>query len=137
VRICVLIAAKNEGIAIGSTIESIVSAGVDKKDVYLVSDGSSDDTALLGMARGIRVLDLPVNGGKSLAIAKGIKHFNLASYDLRWPMQIPLSNPATSPPWDAPLKNSRMRRLLAAKSNLGLRTGSRLGVLYSMRLVTG
>ena len=81
-RICVLIAAKNEGIAIGSTIESIVSAGVDKRDVYLVSDGSSDDTALLGMARGIQVLDLPVNGGKSLAIAKGIKHFNLASYDL-------------------------------------------------------
>ena len=81
-RICVLIAAKNEGIAIGSTIDSIVSAGVDKKDVYLVSDGSSDDTALLGMARGIQVLDLPVNGGKSLAIAKGIEHFNLASYDL-------------------------------------------------------
>ena len=81
-RICVLIAAKNEGIAIRSTIDSIVSAGVDKKDVYLVSDGSSDDTALLGMARGIQVLDLPVNGGKSLAIAKGIKHFNLASYDL-------------------------------------------------------
>jgi biofilm PGA synthesis N-glycosyltransferase PgaC len=81
-RACVLIAAKNEGIAIGSTIDSIVSAGVDKKDVYLVSDGSSDDTALLGIARGIRVLNLPVNGGKSLAIAKGIKHFNLASYDL-------------------------------------------------------
>jgi biofilm PGA synthesis N-glycosyltransferase PgaC len=79
-RICVLIAAKNEGIAIGSTIDSIVSAGVDKKDVYLVSDGSSDDTALLGRGRGIQVLDLPVNGGKSLAIAKGIKHFNLASY---------------------------------------------------------
>ena len=81
-RVCVLIAAKNEGIAIASTIDSIVSAGVDKRDVYLVSDGSTDDTALLGMARGIQVLDLPVNGGKSLAIAKGIKHFNLASYDL-------------------------------------------------------
>jgi poly-beta-1,6-N-acetyl-D-glucosamine synthase len=81
VRICVLIAAKNEGIAVGSTIDSIVSAGVDKRDVYLVSDGSSDDTALLGRGRGIQVLDLPVNGGKSLAIAKGIKHFNLASYD--------------------------------------------------------
>ena len=81
-RICVLISAKNEGIAIGSTIDSIVSAGVDKKNVYLVSDGSSDNTALIGTARGIQVLDLPVNGGKSLAITKGIKHFNLASYDL-------------------------------------------------------
>jgi len=81
-RICVLIAAKNEAIAIGSTIDSIVSAGVDKKHLYLVSDGSSDNTALLGMGRGIQVLDVPVNGGKSLAIAKGIKHFDLASYDL-------------------------------------------------------
>jgi cellulose synthase/poly-beta-1,6-N-acetylglucosamine synthase-like glycosyltransferase len=81
-RICVLIAAKNEAIAIGSTIDSIVSAGVDKKHVYLVSDGSSDNTALLGMGRCIQVLDAPVNGGKSLAIAKGIKHFDLASYDL-------------------------------------------------------
>ena len=81
-RICVLIAAKNEGIAIVSTIDSVVSAGVDKNDVYLVSDGSSDDTATLGRARGIQVLELLVNGGKSLAIAKGIKHFNLASYDL-------------------------------------------------------
>jgi len=81
-RVCVLIAAKNEGIAIVSTIDSVVSAGVDKNDVYLVSDGSSDDTAELGRARGIRVLELLVNGGKSFAIAKGIKHFNLASYDL-------------------------------------------------------
>jgi biofilm PGA synthesis N-glycosyltransferase PgaC len=82
VRICVLIAAKNEGIAIVSTIDSIVAAGVDKKDVYLVSDGSTDDTAALGRERGIQVLELPVNGGKSLAIAKGIKHFNLACYNL-------------------------------------------------------
>ena len=81
-RICVLIAAKNEGIAIQSTIDSVVSAGVDKNDVYLVSDGSTDDTAELGRARGIQVLELLVNGGKSLAIAKGIRHFHLASYDL-------------------------------------------------------
>jgi cellulose synthase/poly-beta-1,6-N-acetylglucosamine synthase-like glycosyltransferase len=81
-RVCVLIAAKNEGIAIISTIDSIVSAGVDKKDIYLVSDGSSDDTAERGRARGIQVLELLVNGGKSLAIAKGIKHFNLGNYDL-------------------------------------------------------
>jgi biofilm PGA synthesis N-glycosyltransferase PgaC len=81
-RTCVLIAAKNEGIAIISTIDSIVSAGIDEKDVFLVSDGSTDDTAALGRARGIQVLELAVNGGKSVAIAKGIKHFNLAGYDL-------------------------------------------------------
>jgi poly-beta-1,6-N-acetyl-D-glucosamine synthase len=81
-RLCVLIAAKNEAIAIGSTIDSVISAGVEREHVYLVSDGSTDDTAQLGRGRGIQVLELPVNGGKSLAIGKGIKHFNLDSYDL-------------------------------------------------------
>jgi poly-beta-1,6-N-acetyl-D-glucosamine synthase len=81
-KICALIAAKNEAVAIVSTIDSIISAGVPKEDVYLVSDGSTDTTVDLALARGINVLALPVNGGKSLAIAKGIKHFNLASYDL-------------------------------------------------------
>ena len=81
-RVCALIAAKNEAVAIVSTIDSIISAGVDEKDIYLVSDGSTDDTAPLAAERGINVLELAVNGGKSLAIAKGIKHFNLASYDL-------------------------------------------------------
>jgi poly-beta-1,6-N-acetyl-D-glucosamine synthase len=81
-RVCALIAAKNEAVAIVSTIDSIISAGVEKKDIYLVSDGSTDDTAPLAAERGINVLELPVNGGKSLAIAKGIKHFNLAGYDL-------------------------------------------------------
>lgn len=81
-RTCVLIAAKNEGIAIESTINSVVSAGVGKEDIYLVSDGSTDNTAELGRTNGVNVLELLVNGGKSVAIAKGIKHFNLASYDL-------------------------------------------------------
>lgn len=81
-RVCALIAAKNEAVAIVSTIDSIISAGIPKGDVYLVSDGSTDATVELAQSRQINVLALPVNGGKSLAIARGIKHFNLASYDL-------------------------------------------------------
>jgi poly-beta-1,6-N-acetyl-D-glucosamine synthase len=81
-RVCALIAAKNEAVAIISTIDSIISAGVPKENVYLVSDGSTDATVELALTREINVLALPINGGKSLAIAKGIKHFNLASYDL-------------------------------------------------------
>jgi poly-beta-1,6-N-acetyl-D-glucosamine synthase len=81
-KICALIAAKNEAMAIVSTIDSIIDAGVPKEDVYLVSDGSTDTTAELALERGINVLALTVNGGKSVAIAKGIKHFNLKSYDL-------------------------------------------------------
>ena len=81
-KICALIAAKNEAVAICMTIDSTISAGVPKEDVYLVSDGSTDATVELAETRGINVLALAVNGGKSVAIAKGIKHFNLASYDL-------------------------------------------------------
>src|ERR1700742_4020394 len=81
-KICALIAAKNEAMAICSTIDSIISAGVPKEDVYLVSDGSTDETVELAETRGINVLALAVNGGKSVAIAKGIKHFNLPKYDL-------------------------------------------------------
>jgi len=82
VKVCALIAARNEEVAIVSTIDSIISAGIPKEDVYLVSDGSTDATVELAQSRQINVLALPVNGGKSLAIAKGIKHFKLDSYDL-------------------------------------------------------
>jgi poly-beta-1,6-N-acetyl-D-glucosamine synthase len=82
VRVCALIAAKNEEVAIVSTIDSIISAGIPKEDVYLVSDGSTDATVELALTRQINVLALPVNGGKSLAIARGIKEFKLDRYDL-------------------------------------------------------
>jgi biofilm PGA synthesis N-glycosyltransferase PgaC len=82
VKVCALIAARNEEVAIVSTIDSIISAGIPKEDVYLVSDGSTDATLELAQSRQINVLALPVNGGKSLAIANGIKHFKLDSYDL-------------------------------------------------------
>jgi len=82
VKVCALIAAKNEEVAIVSTIDSIISAGIPREDVYLVSDGSTDATVELAQSRQINVLALPVNGGKSLAIAKGIKHFKLDRYDL-------------------------------------------------------
>src|SRR5580692_1938963 len=81
-KICALIAAKNEAVAICMTIDSIIAAGVPKEDVYLVSDGSKDQTVELALTRGINVLALEKNGGKSVAIAKGIKHFNLPTYDL-------------------------------------------------------
>jgi hypothetical protein len=61
-RVCVLIAAKNEGIAIGSTIDSIVAAGVDKKNVYLVSDGLNR-SVLQGKYRWINRLDTVASTG--------------------------------------------------------------------------
>ncbi len=137
-RTCVLIAAKNEGIAIESTINSIVAAGVVKEDIYLVSDGSTDDTAELGRANGVNVLELVVNGGKSVAIAKGIQYFNLASYDL-----LALADADTTfeagyfDAMAAAFEKIRMRRSLAARSNRDRRTGLLPGARCNTRLATG
>ena len=72
-RICALIAAKDEAVAICMTIDSIISAGVPKEDVYLVSDGSTDATVELALTRGINVLALEKNGGKSVADSSGAR----------------------------------------------------------------
>lgn len=137
-RTCVLIAAKNEGIAIESTINSIVAAGVGKADIYLVSDGSTDNTAELGRTNGVNVLELLVNGGKSVAIAKGIKHFNLASYDL-----LALADADTTfeagyfAAMVAAFKKTRMPQSHAARLSRGRKTGSLRGGRCNMRLATG
>jgi biofilm PGA synthesis N-glycosyltransferase PgaC len=77
IPVSVLIAAKNEAGATASTIDSIVHAGVGVEHIYLVSDGSTDATAEIARSRGVNVLALPTNGGKAVAIAKGIEHFGL------------------------------------------------------------
>jgi biofilm PGA synthesis N-glycosyltransferase PgaC len=79
IPLSVLIAAKNEAGSTASTIDSIVRAGAAVEHIYLVSDGSTDATAEIARSRGVNVLALPTNGGKALAIAKGIEYFNLLS----------------------------------------------------------
>ena len=74
--VAVLVAAHNEALVIAETIAA-ASRLVDTDNIHVVSDGSKDDTALVALAAGARVLELSPNRGKAGALAAGIEHFEL------------------------------------------------------------
>lgn len=71
--VAVLVASKDGAATIGRTVASAVG----QADVYVVSDGSTDDTAYVAMAAGATVLDLDVNVGKPAAIYRAVNEFAL------------------------------------------------------------
>lgn len=71
---CILIASKNGGAQLAST----VAAARAQCPVFVVSDGSTDDTAALALAAGAEVLELTENIGKPAAITRALKHFDIA-----------------------------------------------------------
>lgn len=66
-----LIPAWNEGARIGAVLRATIGHPL-LSEVIVIDDGSTDDTAAVARAAGARVLRLPVNGGKSAAIARGL-----------------------------------------------------------------
>lgn len=75
--VAVLMAAHNEAGVIASSIASaarLVPAG----QIFVVSDGSTDDTVALVKDAGANVLDLQPNRGKAGALAAGVAEFELA-----------------------------------------------------------
>ncbi len=77
-RLCVLIPAFNEAKVIRRSILSAYGAGLDAQDVYVVDDGSKDNTAEVARYYKAQVLSKP-NGGKAAALRSGIDHFDLTS----------------------------------------------------------
>lgn len=73
---CVLIPAYNERLGVRRSIVSCRSAGLAKQDIYVVDDGSKDETTDIAKQFGVNVLTKP-NGGKASALKAGIKHFEL------------------------------------------------------------
>lgn len=76
--VAVLVAAHNEEMVIAHTIRSALSL-VPPGNVFVVSDGSSDDTVRIAREAGATVVDLQPNRGKAGALAAGIRHFDLAN----------------------------------------------------------
>lgn len=75
-RLALLLPAHNEELIIETTIRSAVAAGLDKKDIYVVDDNSTDGT------REIALRELPAGhvlsvarSGKALAVQKAFRHF--------------------------------------------------------------
>lgn len=85
-QVSILIPAHNEETVIGSTIESLLKIA-STLDIYVVSDGSTDNTVAKALEYTANVLDLRSNRGKAGAVNAAIKHFNLtARYKYILPM---------------------------------------------------
>lgn len=65
---CVLIPALNEGRTIGGIVKALKAQGV---PVYVVDDGSSDDTAIVAESAGAKVLRHDKNMGKGMSLRDG------------------------------------------------------------------
>ncbi len=76
-EVAILIAAHNEEVVIGRTIAELDKFGPEVS-VFVVSDGSSDDTAVIARAHGATVLELNPNRGKAGALVAAIEHFRIA-----------------------------------------------------------
>jgi biofilm PGA synthesis N-glycosyltransferase PgaC len=70
---CILISSRNGGAQLAST----VAAAGNQCPVFVVSDGSTDNTAALARDAGAEVLELFENVGKPAAIAQALRHFDI------------------------------------------------------------
>lgn len=78
-RVAAVIATKNGAATIASTVASVI----DQCDVFVVSDGSTDNTGAVAREAGAEILALHVNVGKPAAIYKTVHHFGIFdNYDL-------------------------------------------------------
>lgn len=77
-RLGLLIPGFNEELIISSTIKSAIAAGLNKKDIYVVDDGSTDNTVKVAKKNLSDANVLAVeHSGKAMALKKAIDYFNL------------------------------------------------------------
>lgn len=76
-EVAILVAARNEEAVIEATVRAACRL-VSPRQVFIVSDDSTDRTAAIARAQGARVMELATNRGKAGAIVAGLRHFDLA-----------------------------------------------------------
>jgi glycosyltransferase involved in cell wall biosynthesis len=72
VRVSAIVPAYNEADRIGAVLWALVQAP-SVGEVIVVDDGSTDGTAAVARSFGVRVVSLPVNCGKSVALDRGVQ----------------------------------------------------------------
>ena len=77
-KICVLIPSYNEAKTIGRVIKEVRAQGL---SVYVVDDGSSDNTAAIAESEGAVVLKNKKNMGKGASLREGFKHILKKDFD--------------------------------------------------------
>jgi glycosyltransferase involved in cell wall biosynthesis len=77
-KICVLIPSYNEAKTIGRVIKEARAQGL---SVYVVDDGSSDNTAAIAESEGAVVLKNKKNMGKGASLREGFKHILKKDFD--------------------------------------------------------
>lgn len=103
----VIIPAYNEEGAIGELLDE-VRQHVPALDVIVINDGSTDGTAKIARAKGVKVLDLPCNLGVGGAVQTGFRH----AYDQGYRFVVRIDGDGQHPPDEIP-------KLIAAMSNAG------------------
>lgn len=80
-KLALLIPAHNEELVIADTIKSAINAGQLRRDIFVVSDGSHDETVRIAskLIPKKNILDQP-QSGKARAILHGIEHFNIVDH---------------------------------------------------------
>jgi poly-beta-1,6-N-acetyl-D-glucosamine synthase len=82
-RMCVVIPAKDERLGIGKTVRSVLAAGAPSEDVYVIDDGSRDDTGDIARSCGVNVMRNETNIGKAGSIQRVACTWNLTeNYDV-------------------------------------------------------
>ena len=72
-KVCIIIAAYNEGPNIGGIVERCLAVLKQGDEVLVVDDGSKDDTSQAARSAGARVVRQEPNQGKGRAIIRGLK----------------------------------------------------------------
>ena len=104
-RTVLIIPAYNEEGAIGALLDE-VSQHVPGIDVIVINDGSTDGTASIARAKGVKVLDLPCNLGVGGAVQTGFRH----AFDKGYRFVVRIDGDGQHPPEEIP-------KLLAAIGN--------------------
>jgi glycosyltransferase involved in cell wall biosynthesis len=66
-RLCVLLPAKDEAVGIGRTLRSILRAGILAADIYVIDDGSSDNTGEIARSFDVNVVKREIGKAHNLA----------------------------------------------------------------------
>ncbi len=75
-EVAVLVPAHNEELVIADTLNALLKI-VPAKNLFVVSDGSTDSTVTIAQSFNVQVLNLEASHGKAGALEECLRHFNL------------------------------------------------------------